>query len=58
MSPNISISKGNQKMKFGKLIEYEKHFLEKSYTTKCGRENIPTAFSKIINLSISLNPIV
>ena len=35
--PNISRRKGNQTMKFGQLIEYDKIniFLEKSYT-KCG----------------------
>ena len=34
-------------MKFGQLIEYNTNniFLEKSYT-KCGRETIPTPFSK------------
>ena len=35
--PNISRSRGNQSMKFGKFIEYNMRnsFLEKSYT-KCG----------------------
>ena len=37
--PNISRSKGNKRMKFGHLIEYNMRniFLEKSYT-KCGGE--------------------
>ena len=32
--PNISRNKGNQTMKFGQLIEYDKRniFLQKSYT--------------------------
>ena len=40
--PNISKSKGNQTMKFEKLIEYNTRniFVEKSYT-KCAREIIP-----------------
>ena len=39
---NISRSKGNQTMKFGRLIEYNmrKIFLEKLHT-KCGGETIP-----------------
>ena len=38
---NISISKGNQTMNFGHLIEYNKKniFVEKSYT-KCDGEAI------------------
>ena len=45
--PNISISKGNQKMKFYQLIEYNMRniFLGKSYT-KCGGETIPRHFYK------------
>ena len=45
--PNISRIKGNQKMKFGQLIEYDRrnNFLEKSYS-KCGGETIPKPFSK------------
>ena len=41
MLTNISRSKGNQKMKFGQLIEHNmrNNFLEKPYT-KCGRETI------------------
>ena len=44
--PNISRSKGNQKMKFGQLIKYNMTnvFLEKSYT-KCGSETSPRPFS-------------
>ena len=54
--PNISKSKGSQKMKFGQLIEYNmrKIFLEKSYT-KCVGGTIPRPFSKKSKLSISLN---
>ena len=54
--PNISRSKGNQTMKFGKLIEYNMRniFLEKSYT-KCGRETSPRPFSGKSKLSISLD---
>ena len=45
--PNISRSKGNQKMKFGQLIEYNMRniFLEKSYT-KCSGETFLRPFSK------------
>ena len=45
--PNISRSKGNQAMKFGKLIEQNIRniFLEKSYA-KYGGESIPRPFSK------------
>ena len=54
--PNISRIKGNQTIKFGQLIEYDMRntFLEKSHT-KCGGETIPTPFSKISKLSISLD---
>ena len=43
-------------MKFGQLIEYNTRdiFIEKS-NTKYGRESIPRAFSKRLNLSISLD---
>ena len=43
-------------MKFDQLIEYKMGniSLEKSYT-KCGRETIPTPFSKKWKLSISLD---
>ena len=53
---NISKNKGNQAIKFGQLIDYNKRniFLEKSYT-KCGRKTIPRPFSKKYKLSISLN---
>ena len=45
--PNISISKGNQKMKLDQLIEYNMKiiFLEKSYT-KCGGQLFPDPFLK------------
>ena len=43
--PNISRSKGNQKMKVSQLIEFKmkNFFLEKSYT-KCGEKTIPRPF--------------
>ena len=54
----MSISKGNQTMKFVKLIEYNMRniFLEKPYT-KCGGETIHnySAFSKKSKLSVSLD---
>ena len=45
--PNISRNKGNQAMKFGQLIEYNKRniFVEKS-STKCAEETIPRPLSK------------
>ena len=54
--PNISRSKGNQRMKFGQLIEYNTRniFVEKSYT-KCAGETIPRPLSKKSKLSISLD---
>ena len=54
--PNISRSKGNQKMKFGQLIEYNlrNSFVEKSYT-KCAAQTIPRPLSEISKLSISLD---
>ena len=53
---NISRSKNNQTIKYGKLIEYNmrNNFLEKSYT-KCGGETILRPFSKKSKLSISFN---
>ena len=44
--PNISRTKGNQIMRYGRLIEcnMRNNFLEKY--TKCGREAIPRPFSK------------
>ena len=56
MLPNISISKGNQTIKFGQLIEYNlrNSFVEKSYT-KCAAQTIPRPLSKISKLSISLD---
>ena len=45
--PNISRSKGNQKMKFGQLIECNMRniFLEKSYT-KCSGETSSRPFNE------------
>ena len=53
--PNISWSKGNQRMKFGQLTEYNMRniFLEKP-CTKCGEEAIPRHFSKNFKLGIFL----
>ena len=53
---NISISKGNQTMNFGHLIEYNKKniFVEKSYT-KCDGEAILRYFLKKLKLSISVD---
>ena len=52
---NISISKGNQTMKFVQLIECNKRsiFHEKS-CTKCGGGTSPRSFSEQLKLSISL----
>ena len=54
--PNISSSKGNQRMKFGQLIEYNMRnvFLEKSYI-KCGKDTIPKPFPKNSKLTTSLD---
>ena len=54
--PNISRSKCNLTMKFGRFIEYNMSsiFLKKSLT-KYGGETIPRPFSKKTKLSISLN---
>ena len=54
--PNIWRRKGNQRMKFGQLIDYKMRniFLEKSYT-KCGGETSPRPFSEKLQLSISLD---
>ena len=56
MLPSISRSKGNRKMKFAQLIEYNMRniFLEKSCTT-CSGETILRPFSQKSKLSISLN---
>ena len=55
---NISRSKGNQTMKFGKLklikCNMRNIFLEKSFT-KCGGETSPRPFSEKLKLSISLD---
>ena len=53
--PNISRRKGNQTMKFGQVIEYNRNiFLEKSYT-KRGGETSSKLFSKKSMLSIFLD---
>ena len=53
--PNISRRKGNQAMKFGNLIEYNRNiFLEESYT-QCGKETLPRPFSIKSKLSMSLD---
>ena len=54
--PYISISKDNQTVKFGQLIEYNlrKIFLEKS-CAKCGGETSPKPFSKKSKLTIFLD---
>ena len=54
--PNISRSKDNQTMKFGKLIECNMRniFLEKSYA-KCYGKTSPRPFSEKLKLSISLD---
>ena len=56
MLPYNSRSKGNQTMKFGQLIEYNKRniFLEKP-CTKFGGETIPRPFSGKLKLSASLD---
>ena len=56
MLPNISISKGNQTMEFGRLIEcnIRNIFFEKSYT-KCDGETSPRPFSEKSKLSVSLD---
>ena len=53
---SISISKGNQAIKLGHLIErnMRNNFLEESYT-KCGGETSPRPFSKKLKLDMSLN---
>ena len=55
--PNISRSKGNQAMKFGHLIDYNKRkkFREKSCTRQGGKVS-PRPFQKKSILSISLDP--
>ena len=56
--PNISRRKGNQTMKFGRLIESHMRniFLEKSYT-KYSVEASHRPFSEKLKLSISPNPV-
>ena len=56
MLPNISRSKGNQKMKFGQLIEYNmKNIFVKKSHIKCAGENISRPLSKNSKLSISMD---
>ena len=44
--PNISQSKGNQTMKFGQLIEYNKKiFFSKNYAENETRKLVPDLFS-------------
>ena len=53
---NISRIKGNQKMKFGQLVEWNmKNFFLENSITKCGGETSPKPFSKNSKLSISLD---
>ena len=54
--PNISKRKGNQRMNFGQLIEYNMRniFLQKPYT-KCGGGAILRPFPKKPILAISLD---
>ena len=54
--PNISISKGNETIKFGQLIEHNMRniFLEKLYT-KCEGKTSPRSFPKKNRSSISLD---
>ena len=54
--PNISISKGNETIKFGQLIEYNMRniLLEKLYT-KCEGKTSPRSFPKKNRSSISLD---
>ena len=54
--PNISISKGNETIKFGQLIEYNMRniFLEKLYT-KCEGKTSPRSFPKKNRRIISLD---
>ena len=53
---SISRSKGNQRVKFGQLIEYNMRniILKKSYP-KCGGETSPEPFSKNLKLSRSMD---
>ena len=51
--PNVSRNNGNQTMKFGQIIEYNKKkiFLKKSYTKYDGKTS-PRSFSEKLKLSI------
>ena len=53
---NISRNKGNQRMTFGQLLDYNKKtiFLEKSYT-KCGAKTSPRPFYKKSIISLWIN---
>ena len=54
--PNLLRSRGNQKMKFSHLIEYNmRNIFLKKLCKKCGKENSPRPFSIKSNLSRSLN---
>ena len=56
MLPNISISKGNQTITFGELIEYNlRNIFLKKLSTKCGGQTSPRPFSGKLKLSISLD---
>ena len=54
--PNILKSKGNQTMKFGKLMEYNMRniFLDKS-NSKCGGENSLRSFSGKLRMNVYLD---
>ena len=54
MLPNIS--RGNETMKFGQLLDYNTRniFLEKSYT-KCGAETSLRSYSQKLKLNISFS---
>ena len=56
MLSNILRSKGNQSIKFDRLIEHNMRniFLEKSYT-ECSGETSPRPFSEKLKLSISMD---
>ena len=54
--PNILVSKDDQAMKFGQLIEYDmKNIFLRKLWPKCGGQTIPRSFSKKSNLNISLD---
>ena len=51
--PNISRSKGNPTMKFGRLIEYNIASIFSKNHAKCGEETFPRPFSKKSKLRVS-----